>query len=87
MWLTLATWLIIVCYKVLHFNDVEDQEALGYKTLSHTNAIASHRVYVLSLYFRICGLIESPLRLSLRTIFDHFGQSLTHMNPRTGLWV
>ena len=42
MWLTPATW-IDVGYEVLHFINNEDQEAFGYKTLRHTNAIASHR--------------------------------------------
>ena len=32
-WLTLATWTDIVGYKVLHFINNEDLEALGYKTL------------------------------------------------------
>ena len=35
--------MIFVGYKVLQFINDEDQEALGYKTLWHTNAIASHR--------------------------------------------
>ena len=34
-----------------------------------------------------CGLIESPLRLGLGTILGFLGQSLTHMSPRTKLWV
>ena len=34
-----------------------------------------------------CGLMESPPRLGLGTILGHLGQSLTHMNPRTRLWV
>jgi len=33
--------LIVVGCKVLHFINDEDQEALGYKTLRHTYAIAS----------------------------------------------
>ena len=33
----------VVGYKVLHFINVEDQEALGYKILWHTNALVSHR--------------------------------------------
>ena len=37
--------MIVVGYKVLHFINDEDQEALGYKTLSRTGVIASHRVY------------------------------------------
>ena len=36
--------MIVVSYKVLHFINNEDQEALGYKTLRRTNAIASHRI-------------------------------------------
>ena len=43
MWLTSATWVNVIGYKVLHFINNEDQEALGYKTLWHTNAVASHR--------------------------------------------
>ena len=31
------------CYKVLYFINNEDQEALNYKTLWHTNAVASYR--------------------------------------------
>ena len=34
-----------------------------------------------------CGLMESPPRLGLGTILGHLGQSFTHMNPRTRLWV
>ena len=33
----------VVGYKVLHFINNEDLEALGYKTLWRTNTIASHR--------------------------------------------
>ena len=44
-WLTPATWMIVVGCKVFHFINDEDQEALGYKTLSRTSAVASHRVY------------------------------------------
>ena len=42
MWLTLATWTDVVGYKVLHFINNEDLKALGYKTLWHRNAVASH---------------------------------------------
>ena len=42
IWLTPTTWMNIVCCKVLYFINNEDQEALGYKTLWHTNAVASH---------------------------------------------
>ena len=41
-WLTPATWMIVIGCKVLHFINHEDQEILGYKTLWHTNAVASH---------------------------------------------
>ena len=41
--ITSATWIDVVDYKVLHFINNEVQEALSYKTLWHTNAIASHR--------------------------------------------
>ena len=34
-----------------------------------------------------CGLMESPPRLGLGTILGPLAQSLTHMNPRTRLWV
>ena len=37
--------MIVVGCNVLHFINDEDQEALGYKTLRHTNAVVSHRVY------------------------------------------
>ena len=43
MWLTPATWTDVVGYKVLHFINNEDLEALGYKTLWRTNTIVSHR--------------------------------------------
>ena len=36
--------MIVVSYKVLHFINNEDQEVLGYKTLRHTNAIASNKI-------------------------------------------
>ena len=42
-WLIPATWMIVVGYKVLHFINVKDQEALSYKTLWCTNAVTSHR--------------------------------------------
>ena len=38
--------MIVVSCKVLHFINDKDQEELGYKTLRHTNAVTSHRVYV-----------------------------------------
>ena len=44
-WLTLATWLIIIGCKVLHFINDENKEAIGYKTLRCTNAVTSHKVY------------------------------------------
>ena len=34
-----------------------------------------------------CGLMESPPRLGLGTILGPLDQSLTHMNPRTRIWV
>jgi len=37
--------LIVIGYKVLHFIDIENWEARGYKILRHTNVVASHRVY------------------------------------------
>ena len=37
--------MTVVGCKVLYFINDEDHEALGYKTLRHTNAITSHRVY------------------------------------------
>ena len=39
--------MIGVGCKILHFINYENQEALGYKTLRRTNAIASHKVYEL----------------------------------------
>ena len=33
----------VVGCKILHFINNKDHEALGYKTLWHTNAVASHR--------------------------------------------
>ena len=43
MWLTLAIWMIVVGYKILHFINNDDQEALDYKTQRWTNVIASYR--------------------------------------------
>ena len=43
MWLTLAIWMVVVGYKILHFINNEDQEALNYKTQQHTNVVASYR--------------------------------------------
>ena len=43
MWLTLATWMIVVGYKVFHCINDEDHEAFGYKTLWRSNTVASHR--------------------------------------------
>ena len=42
-WLTPATWIIVIDCKVLHFINNEDLKAISYKTLWHTNAVASHR--------------------------------------------
>ena len=44
-WLTLATWMIVVGCKILHFIDVKDQEALGYKILRRKKEVALHKVY------------------------------------------
>ena len=58
-WLTLATLNNVVGCKVLHFINNEDQEAFGYKTLWHTNAIASHKENKsLGLYIRIWWLLK-----------------------------
>ena len=43
IWLTLATWTNVVGYKLLHFINNEDQEALGYKIQWRTNVLAFHR--------------------------------------------
>jgi len=44
----------VVGYKVLHFINNEDQEALGYKTLWRINAVASHKENkALGLCFRV----------------------------------
>ena len=42
-WLTPITWIIVIGCKFLHFINDEDQEALDYKILWHTNAVASPR--------------------------------------------
>jgi len=42
-WLTLASWMIVVGCKVLHFINNEVQETLGYKTLWCSNTVAFHR--------------------------------------------
>ena len=43
MWLTLATWMLVVSYKVIHFINNEDQEALGYKIWRRTDAVTSYK--------------------------------------------
>ena len=44
----------VVGCKVLHFIDNEDQEEFDFKTLWHTNALASHRENkALGLCFRV----------------------------------
>ena len=54
-WLVPATWMDVAGYKVLHFINNEDQEALGYKTLWCTNAVVSYTENkALGLYF-VCG--------------------------------
>ena len=45
----------IVDWKVLHFINNEDQEALGYKTLRHKDAVASLRENKASITFCICS--------------------------------
>ena len=64
MWLTPATWLIVVGCKVLQFIDDKDQEVLGYKTLRHINVVASHRVYK----FQVSASILNDFKISL--IYD-----------------
>ena len=44
-----------VDYKVLHFINNEDQEALGYKTLRHKDAVASFRENKASVTFFMCS--------------------------------
>ena len=59
IWLTLATWIDVVSCKVLHFINNEDQEALGYKTLWRTSAVASHRENKsLGLWIRVWRLLK-----------------------------
>ena len=62
MQLTTATWMIIVGYKVLHFINNEDYEALGYKILWHTNAVTSHKASMSSrsLYPCLMALKNKP---------------------------
>ena len=42
-------------YKVLHFINNEDQEALGYKTLRHKDTVASFRENKASVTFCMCS--------------------------------
>ena len=42
-------------YKVLHFINNEDQEALGYKTLRHKDTVASFREKKASITFCMCS--------------------------------
>ena len=44
-----------VGYKVLHFINNEDQEALGYKTLRRKDVVASFRENKASVTFCICS--------------------------------
>ena len=44
-----------VGYKVLHFINNEDQEALGYKTLRRKDTVASFRENKASVIFNICS--------------------------------
>ena len=43
-----------VGYKVLHFINTEDQEALGYKTLRRKDAVASFKENKESVTFSMC---------------------------------
>ena len=45
--------MIVIGYKFLHFINDEDKEALGYKTLRRTNAVASHKVYKFYVYVSV----------------------------------
>ena len=58
MWLTHQLEEDVGCkvlYKVLHFINNEDQEALGYKTLRRKDAVASFRENKSSVTFFICS--------------------------------
>ena len=58
-WLTPTTWLTVIGCKILHFKDVEDQVAFGYKTLRCTKSSSfSQSIWVLSLYFRTRWLLK-----------------------------
>ena len=46
--------MVVVDYKVFHFINNEDQEALGYKILWRTIAIASHREKINSWSLYLC---------------------------------
>ena len=50
-----------VGYKVLHFINNEDQEALGYKTLRRKDAVASFRENKVLVTFCICSPLYSHL--------------------------
>ena len=59
---SLATWTDVVVYKVLHFINNEDHEALGYKTLGRTNTVASHKENkFLDLCIRVWQLLKYAL--------------------------
>ena len=58
-WLTLATWIIVIDCKVLHFINNEDQEALGYKILWRINVVASYKeTKTLGLCFHVWWLLK-----------------------------
>ena len=54
--------MVVVDYKVFHFINNEDQEALGYKILWRTIAIASHREEINSWSLYLC---VTNLKMSL----------------------
>ena len=56
--------MVVIGCKVLHFINNEDQEVLGYKTLWHINAVASHREKINS-----CSLYPCVMALKISLIY------------------
>ena len=70
MWLTPATWLIVVGCKVLHFINNEDPEALGYKILPLPLPIPKYQPIVESSR-------QYPIELDIVVVFFY----LLHKSP------
>ena len=57
--------MIVVGWKILHFINNEDQEALGYKTQWYTSAIALTEKIKLLVYVSVCDDSQNKLYICL----------------------